>query len=307
MQLFTTRRTDGLMENISGYQLLDSGEGRKLERFGDKTISRPSSLCEWRRRAHSHIWEEADATLSEHRLRDENPNSSGWEFVRKPFSTWRAAIQGVTLELEVMSNGQLGIFPEHALYLPELKQEISRVQTTAKGDGPLKILNLFAYTGLATCFSAQSEGVVVTHVDLAKRAIERAKINAQCNEIPTDRIRWIVDDALGFMAREARKQSLYDIIIIDPPSFSRVSKTNTWTLEEKLAEIVTLMLGVIHQERGAIFFTNHSSASTVDIARNITLDHIESDTLDISTRLLSLQERDTDRRLPAGSLIKIRY
>ena len=307
MQPRTTRTTDGLMENIPGYQLLDSGNGRKLERFGNKTISRPSSMCEWKRRASSSFWEEADATLSEHRPQSEYSNPSGWEFTNKPFSTWQASIQGVTLELELMSNGQLGIFPEHALYLPELKSEISRLRTSLQGDGPLRILNLFAYTGLATCFSAQSDGVLVTHVDLAKRAIERAKINAQCNAIPADRIRWIVDDALGFMAREARKQSRYDIIIIDPPSFSRVSKSNTWTLEEKLSEIVTLMLGVIHPESGALFFTNHSSASTVDIARNITLDHIESDTLDISTRLLSLQERDTDRRLPAGSLIKITY
>jgi 23S rRNA (cytosine1962-C5)-methyltransferase len=307
MQPFTTRRTVGLMENIPGYQLLDSGEGRKLERFGDKTISRPSSLCEWRRRASSTVWNEADAALAERRSKGEDSNSSGWDFNGKPFSTWQASVQGVTLELELMSNGQLGIFPEHALYLPELKEEIFRLRSLTNGPEPIKILNLFAYTGLATCFSAQSEGVLVTHVDLAKRAIERAKINAERNAIPSNRIRWIVDDALGFMAREARKQIRYDIIIIDPPSFSRVSKSNTWTLEEKVSEIVTLMLGVIHQGRGAIFFTNHSAASTVDIARNITLDHIVSDTLEISTRLLSLQERDTDRRLPAGSLIKITY
>lgn len=295
------------MENIPGYELLDSGEGRKLERFGNKTVSRPSSLCEWKRRASPSAWEKADAILSDHRPKNDDPNSSGWEYISKPFSTWQASVQGVTLELELMSNGQLGIFPEHALYLPELKTEISRLRSSVGTPGPLKILNLFAYTGLATCFSAQSEGVLVTHVDLAKRAIERAKVNAHANAIPSDRIRWIVDDALGFMAREGRKESRYDIIIIDPPSFSRVSKTNTWTLEEKLSEIVTLMLGVINQETGAIFFTNHSSASTVDIARNITLDHISSDSLEISTRPLSLKERDTDRRLPAGSLIKITF
>lgn len=277
---------------IAGYTLLDSGEGRKLERFGSRVINRPSSLSTWKRRAARSVWQSADATY--------NPPDR-WDLSGKPFSSWDVTIEGVNLSLELMSNGQLGIFPEHALYLPRVKAIAERLG--ASGSKPLRVLNLFAYTGLATCFCAALPNVTVTHVDLAKRAIEWAKKNASLNKIPEDRIRWIVDDALSFMGREHRKENRYDIIIIDPPSFSRVSKNNSWTLEEKAPEIVTLTLNVLNTDAGAVFFTNHSTASTSDVVRNIALDMYNDEGVDISIESLSLREESTARLLPAGSLI----
>jgi 23S rRNA (cytosine1962-C5)-methyltransferase len=176
-----------------------------------------------------------------------------------------------------------------------------------KAARPLKILNLFAYTGLATAFCAKLPHTFVTHVDLATRAIEWAKKNATANEIGTDKVRWITDDALGFMARENRKGNRYDIVIIDPPSFSRVSKNNTWTLEEKAPEIVSLCLSVLEPAAGAVFFTNHSTASTSDVARNIMLDHFQDRDVETSIESLSLAESNTPRLLPAGSLIVLSH
>jgi 23S rRNA (cytosine1962-C5)-methyltransferase len=147
----------------------------------------------------------------------------------------------------------------------------------------------------------------VTHVDLAKRAIERAKHNASLNHISADRVRWIVDDALGFMAREARKGNCYDVVIIDPPSFSRVSKQNTWTLDEKAPEIVSLVLSILHPDRGVVYFTNHSSASTSDVARNIALDTFADRDVAIEIKSLALNEEFSPRRLPAGSLIVLSH
>jgi len=279
---------------FEGYTLLDSGEGRKLEQFGSTVIDRPSSLSTWRRRERASVWEDADASY--------NPPDR-WQVSRKPFQTWEATVAGVRLELELMSNGQVGIFPEHALYLPKVKAIAERLSD--KGARPLKILNLFAYTGLATCYCAAIPYATVTHVDLAKRAIEWAKKNASLNGLPEDKIRWIVDDALGFMAREHRKGNLYDIIIIDPPSFSRVSKTNSWTLEEKAPDIVELMLNVLDPKAGAVFFTNHSTASTSDVVRNISLDMYDDKGVEISIESLSLKEKRTSRLLPAGSLITL--
>jgi 23S rRNA (cytosine1962-C5)-methyltransferase len=204
-----------------------------------------------------------------------------------------------------MSNGQLGIFPEHALYLPLLRTYLDKLHR--KAQRPLKILNLFAYTGLATAFCAKLPHTLVTHVDLAKRAIEWAKKNVDANEIGTDKVRWITDDALGFMAREGRKGSHYDVVIIDPPSFSRVSKNNTWTLEEKAPEIVSLCLNVLDPSAGAVFFTNHSTASTSDVARNIMLDYFEDRDVETSIESLSLRESETPRLLPAGSLIVLSH
>ncbi len=279
---------------FEGYTLLDSGEGRKLEQFGSTIIDRPSSLSTWRRRHNRSVWDNAHASYMP---------PDRWRVDGRPFETWEATIAGVRLELELMSNGQLGIFPEHALYLPKVRAIVERL--SGNGARPLKILNLFAYTGLATCYCATLPNVTVTHVDLAKRAIEWARKNASLNAIPENKIRWIVDDALAFMGREHRKGNLYDIIIIDPPSFSRVSKNNSWTLEEKAPDIVELMLNVLDPNAGAVFFTNHSTASTSDVVRNISLDMYNDKGVEISIESLSLQEKDTSRLLPAGSLITL--
>jgi len=284
----------GMSAYIEGYTLLDSGEGRKLEQFGSRVIDRPSSLSTWRRREPASTWDSSDAFY--------NPPDR-WDFSNRSFSSWDVTIEGVRLQLELMSNGQLGIFPEHALYLPKIKAAADRLRSSS--EQPLRVLNLFAYTGLATCYCAQLPNVSVTHVDLAKRAIEWAKKNASLNQIPDTSIRWIVDDALGFMAREHRKQSLYDIVIIDPPSFSRVSKNNSWTLEEKAPDIVELTLNVLNPEAGAVFFTNHSTASTSDVVRNISLDMYNDSGVEIGIESLSLQEQKTTRLLPAGSLISL--
>jgi 23S rRNA (cytosine1962-C5)-methyltransferase len=285
-----------MTSTITGYTLLDSGAGRKLERFGDTIIDRPSSLSTWRRRQPKTTWDDANATY--------HPPDR-WERSGHPFSTWKAAIAGVTFELELMSNGQVGLFPEHAMYLPEVGTAITSL---SKGlERPIQVLNLFAYTGFATCYCAGLPNVQVTHVDLAKRAIERAKHNASLNSIAHDRVRWIVDDALAFMAREARKGNRYDVVIIDPPSFSRVSKQNTWTLDDKAPEIVSLVLSILHPERGVVYFTNHSSASTSDVARNIALDTFSDRNVTIEIKSLALAEEFSPRRLPAGALIVLSH
>jgi 23S rRNA (cytosine1962-C5)-methyltransferase len=281
-----------------GYSLLDSGDGRKLERFGDRIIDRPSSLSAWRRRQPTSTWESADA-------RYHHPDK--WEFLNsKPFKEWRAEIGGVSIGLELMSNGQVGLFPEHAIYLSDVAQTIKKISESQSE--PVQVLNLFAYTGLATSFCAKLPyKTQVTHVDLAKRAIERAKLNSDANQIANEKIRWIIDDALGFMAREARKQKRYEVVIIDPPSFSRVSKQNTWTLDEKAPEIVTLTLDVLNPKNGVVYFTNHSSASTSDVARNIALDRFSDKQVEIDIRSLALNEEFSPRRLPAGSLIVLSH
>lgn len=279
---------------IEGYQLLDSGEGRKLEKFGERIVDRPSTLCAWSRRESAHLWQKAHACYI---------HDKGWKCDPGLSTTWRTPIQGTLLELELLSNGQVGLFPEHALYLSHIKETISQLKRDSEQE--IRILNLFAYSGLATAFCARIDRCHVTHVDLSKRAIEWAKRNAELNEITSEQTRWIVDDALGFMAREARKSQTYDIVIIDPPSFSRLSKKNSWTLDEKAAEITELVLSVIRRDRAAIYFTNHSSASTADIVRNIALDSLGDDVVDFTTRSLAIAETSSRRLLPAGALIML--
>jgi 23S rRNA (cytosine1962-C5)-methyltransferase len=281
---------------IPGYLLLDSGDGEKLEQFGPTILRRPSSLSSWRKRLPASLWDSAKATYAP---------PDRWDFSGNRINEIVVSIQGISLQLELNSNGQIGIFPEHALYLPLVSDTITAMSAAKKR--PLRVLNLFAYTGLASLFCAQQRDVAVTHVDLSKRAIEWAKKNALLNSIPEDKIRWIVDDALAFMARESRKGQTYDIIIIDPPSFSRVSKKNSWTLEEKTPEIMSLLLDVLDRDAGVVFFTNHASASVSEVARNIALDAFNDSGVTITIESLALKEKDTDRVLPAGSLIVLSH
>lgn len=119
---------------IEGYQLLDSGEGRKLEQFGERIIDRPSSLCSWKCREDTSLWSTADARYD---------NEKGWSHTSQTSKIWQASIQGTTLALELLSNGQVGLFPEHAMYLPEVAQTIARLRGDT--DRTIRVLNLFAY------------------------------------------------------------------------------------------------------------------------------------------------------------------
>lgn len=279
---------------IPGYALLDSGHGQKLERFGDKILSRLSSMCSWDKRSDEKIWYAADAELDA---------DNGWRFPKNKFSDWVIEIQGVKLKLELQSNGQIGLFPEHALYLNTIASTIRSL----KGQSTVKVLNLFAYTGLGTCFTAKLPDTFVTHVDLSKRALDWTSENLALNGIAKDRVRMLPDDALAFMAKEIRRRNKYDIIIIDPPSFSRISKNDSWTLEEKLPEICDLCLNVLEPQKGALFFTNHSSVNTTEVIRNIALDRIQNKELSVESSLLLLEEENSPRRLPAGALISLVY
>jgi len=283
------------MIKTPGYELIDSGNERKLERFGDKVITRPSSLCVWKPRLPQKSWDASDATFIP---------GKGWKYSDAPFDQWEAEISNVRLELRTMSNGQIGIFPEHALYLPQLKKDVA--QLAQQSTQSLKILNLFAYTGMATLSLAKENSIKITHVDLSKKAMQWAAHNATINHTPSAAVRWITDDALQFMAREHRKSNLYDVVIIDPPSFSRISKENTWTLEEKLPEITERILNVLAPNHGVVYFTNHSTNSTVDLVRNLALDRFGDESVEVTTQPLHLQESSSARLMPAGSLIRFR-
>jgi 23S rRNA (cytosine1962-C5)-methyltransferase len=287
------------MKTPHEYELLDSGDGAKLERFGPRVLVRPSSLCAWTRRADPRQWADADAVLSP---------GNAWEIRDGRGRKWECVFRGVRLILDLQENGQIGVFPEHSMYLEQLAEDLLAISKHI--DRPIEVLNLFAYTGLASCFLAglaTQINIKVTHVDLAQRAIDWAKANAQRNELESGTIRFITDDALTFMAREARRENLYDAVVVDPPSFSRVSKKSSWTLEEKLPEILALVLGVLHPERGALCITNHSSVNTSDVARNIILDHFGDSQVTVTAPMLHLPESGTSRLLPAGSLVRAVY
>lgn len=270
------------------YCLIDSGDGRRLERYGQKTLIRPSSLCMWRPRRKD-LWGTADA---------EYVPDTGWKFRNKPFECWDIRCRDVLLRLRLQSNGQIGFFPDHALYI----ESIETIVRGLLGQGSCRILNLFAYTGLATLVALKL-GASVTHVDLAKRALDWFSENLRLNNLIDSPARIIRDDALDFLRREVRRGGKYDVIIVDPPSFSRISGKKSWTLDEVLPGIVYDAVALLPKDRGALFLTCHNYELGGVISANIVRDALSGRPASVEWQPLLLPEENTERSLPGGNLV----
>jgi 23S rRNA (cytosine1962-C5)-methyltransferase len=201
------------------YELLDAGDGRRLERFGDHVVDRPAPAAIERPLAPAR-WPDAN-------LRFEP--ETGWNTSVEP---WSIQVAGVTLQLRAAPSGGLGFFPEH---LANVAWLVAQVRSLARDRKPA-VLNLFAHTGLATLAAAQA-GATVAHVDAARSAVTWARGNAARSGLADRAIRWLVDDAATFLAREARRGRRYDGIVLDPPSFGRAGNRR-WQLGEELPALL---------------------------------------------------------------------
>ena len=269
------------------YALLDSGDGEKLERFGDKILVRPSSLCVWKRR-HPDLWQTADARFQP---------KQGWRFRTQAVETWKYRVtELLTMILRLQTNGQIGVFPEHDLYLSSV-QEFLRTR-----DRQPRVLNLFAYTGMASLVCA-AEGAQVTHVDMAKATIGWTRDNLKASSLPDDKVRFVVEDAISYIGREKRRNSVYDLIIADPPSFSRTSKKDSWDLDQILSSLVADCCGLL-DPLGMMVLTSHALESGAEVLGNLVRDNL-GDGVGLKTGLLTLKERDTERRLPASAVVMV--
>lgn len=278
---------------LNFYALLDSGSGLKLERFGDRTIVRPSSLSVWRQRLPNDRWRNADAAFEP---------DTGWSFRNSPFDSWRFENELCSLVLRPQTNGQIGVFPEHASYLQAVKARIEALRQTKS---EVQVLNLFAYTGMASVVAAKA-GATVTHVDLAKRALDWARENISANGLPDGAVRLIPEDAIVYLGRQARKGQRYDIIIADPPSFSRVTAKKTWSLDEVSQELVRLLISVLEPKGGELFLTSHHFELGAHTFRNLLIDELGDTPHTIELGDLSMNEATSERILPAGFLVRVR-
>jgi 23S rRNA (cytosine1962-C5)-methyltransferase len=226
--------------------LLDAGVRRRLERFGRWTIDRPAPGAEGFRQARAADWDAADLRFDP---------GAGWSGPAWPADPWPIHVHGLTLELRPTASGGVGLYPEHATNIAWLSAMVGA--RSAVADEPVRVLNLFAHTGLATLALARA-GAAVTHVDGARGAIGWARHNAALSALADAPIRWIVDDAVGFVAREARRGRRYDGIVLDPPAFGR-GRGREWRLESGLPDLLAACRAVAAP--GAfVLLTAHSEA-----------------------------------------------
>lgn len=235
-------------EGWPDYALLDSGGGRKLERYGAYKIVRPEEQALWTPRRPAADWDGADATFVGI---GEEESDGRWRYKRPLPETWPIDYDGIKFLGRFTAFRHVGVFPEQITHWEWLKGRILR------SNRRLKVLNLFAYTGLASLIAAKA-GAEVTHIDASKKAIGWARENqaaAGLNELP---IRWICEDATRFVEREARRGNRYDGIILDPPKFGRGPKGEVWDLFGSLPPMLHACRGLLADDASFLILTAYS-------------------------------------------------
>lgn len=226
------------------YALLDVGDERRLERFGDRIIDRPAPGAPWPPRLEREEW--AKATLQFSR-------EEGW--TGGDAMPWTIAVHDLTLEVRPTGTGQVGFFPEQVTFWPWLR-------TSLAGRDEPSVLHLFAHTGATTLALARA-GAQVTHVDGARPAVAWARRNAELSGLAAAPIRWIVDDALAFAQREARRGRRYDGFVLDPPTFGHGPKGTRWELADALPDLLEACAAVAADD-AFVLLTAHTTGLAAD-------------------------------------------
>jgi 23S rRNA (cytosine1962-C5)-methyltransferase len=229
----------------SDYQLIDSGDGQKLERFGDYTLIRPCQQAVWKP-LFKEEWERASARFT----REKEKNH--WTFKTKLPASWTVLNGGVQFKIAPTDFGHLGVFPEHADLWEWMRPLLSKTS---------RVLNLFAYSGGVTLAAAQ-QGAQVCHLDASKGMVDWARENAALNHLKEAPIRWIVDDAVKFLKREKKRGSFYDGIVLDPPTFGRGSQGEIFKIEEAIIPLLELCSELLSERPLFVIFSCHTPGFT---------------------------------------------
>lgn len=212
-------------EGWDDYRLLDSGDGMRLEKFGNYTISRPDPQALWTPSLTANRWAKVEATFSKF-----SSEKRGWDFKQTLPDKWVLKYKNLSFYSKLTPFKHTGIFPEQSV-LWDWSFDLIK-----KANRPVRLLNLFGYTGIAS-ISALSAGAEVTHVDSSKPATSWANENLQLSNLKPG-IRWIVDDVLKFTAREVRRGSKYDALIMDPPVYGHGPSGEVWDFNKNFPELV---------------------------------------------------------------------
>jgi 23S rRNA (cytosine1962-C5)-methyltransferase len=215
---------------FADYALIDSGAGRKLERFGRFIVDRPEPQAMWQPASEPGAWLRADATFKA--SGDEDGEGGRWHKNKVLPETWPLRVLDVAVLGRLSPFRHMGLFPEQLPHWQWMRERLKGVRSETP-----RLLNLFAYTGAASLIAARA-GAEVTHVDASKRAIAWAKQNQSISKLGDAPIRWILDDARKFVAREVRRGRTYHVILVDPPKFGRGPDGEIWDVFLHLAPLL---------------------------------------------------------------------
>ncbi len=274
--------------NWKDYEILDMANGEKLERWGKYKLVRPDPQIIWKKQSFPGKWKTADATYKRSKS-----GGGAWENKTKLPASWQIKYKNLTFNLKPMGFKHTGLFPEQAVNWDWMIDKIKGAKR------PIKVLNLFAYTGGATvaCLSA---GASVCHVDSSKGMVAWAKENVSSSGLQERPVRYIVDDVIKFVQREIRRENYYDAIIMDPPSYGRGTSGEVWQFEENIEELVELCTKVLSKKPLFFLINSYTTGISSEVLKNILKMNMEKYTGKVSSGEIGLPMANSSLVLPCG-------
>lgn len=281
-------KQDIVTKSWPDYELLDSGNGRKLERFGSVVTDRPDTQAIWSP-LKPELWATATAKFAIGGEKDDK-----WKLSPDLLVNWEVKFNDLTFNLRFTSFKHVGLFPEHAIQWEWIGEKVMSMKEPS-------VLNLFGYTGAATLAAAKA-GAKVTHVDSSKQSVEWASDNAKSSSIEGG-IRWIVEDAAAFVKREVKRGVKYEGIVLDPPAFGRGAKGQVWHIEEDLMPLLKNLKEILSDKPGSFILLSGYAAG---FAPDSFAQAVESVFGKASGTFghLNIQESGSDRVLPTGIYVR---
>ena len=246
-----------IANNWEDYKILDMADGQKLEKWGDVILSRPDPQIIWKDKSYPEKWKNINATY--HRSKT---GGGTWEYNKKMPDAWQIKYKNLTFNIKPMGFKHTGLFPEQAVNWDWMIEKIR------DSNRPIRVLNLFAYTGGATvaCLSAGAE---VCHVDSSKGMVSWAKENVESSNLSDKKVRYIVDDVVKFVNREIRREHKYDAIIMDPPSYGRGTNGEVWQFENNIYDLVELCAKVMSDNPLFFLINSYTTGISSTVLANI--------------------------------------
>lgn len=275
-------------EGFEGYELLDSGDHEKLERFGEITVARPDTQAIWKKN-NPEAWKVADASFAF------TEGKGAWKAREEMPEAWPITYKNASFTAKLTNFKHVGLFPEQEPNWSWSAELISKLQEP-------QVLNLFGYTGAASVVAAKA-GAKVTHVDSSKASIAWTKENATASGVSEDAIRCILEDARSFVKREVRRGAKYEGILLDPPAFGRGAKDEVWKIEEDLLPLMETLKELLSPAPGSFFLLNGYAAGYSPLSFKQLVESVFPGE-QIEFGELRIPEKDSSRFIPEGMYVR---
>lgn len=300
------------------YELLDSGDGKKLERYGEFLLSRPDPEALWKRNLSDKEWEVADLEFIRNSAKNNSvAEKARWIIKNGVPNNWNIVYGDLKFLIKPTSFKHIGLFPEQISNWEWMEGIITRATSLNNFPGPrtfspdheklfkdsairkIKVLNLFAYTGGATLACAKA-GAEVCHVDSSKNAVEWARMNAELSGLKDAPIRWIIEDVTLFLKREIKRGRKYDAIIMDPPAFGHGPKDELWKIEEDFINLMNLCGQVLSDDPLFMLINGYTAGYSSIVYQNNLIDLMKDYKGKVEGGELVIEETKSKRLLPSG-------